>query len=160
MNRINIMSKKTQSSGRAAQASRPPFPVWAAIAGIVIVAAIAVAAVVLLQGDGASQPLPPTISVAEAAAKRDAGALILDVREPSEWAAGHVQGATLIPLGSLASRVSEVPKDKDVVVVCRTGVRSAQGRDILQKAGFTRVTSMVGGLTAWQNQGLTLVKGQ
>jgi rhodanese-related sulfurtransferase len=154
------MSKKTQSSGRALHISRSQFPIWTVIAGIVVLVAVAATAVVLLHGNGAIQPLPPTITVAEAAAKRDAGAFILDVREPSEWVSYHMTGATLIPLGSLASRVNEVPKDKDVVVVCHSGNRSAQGRDILIKAGFSRVTSMSGGLVAWQSQGLPLVKGQ
>lgn len=104
-------------------------------------------------------PLPTEISIQEAAAQRDAGAFILDVREPSEWNEFHVPGSTLIPLGQLQSRVNEVPKDKPVVVVCRSGNRSKPGRDILKQAGFTNVTSMNGGLTQWKNQGLPTVSG-
>ena len=62
---------------------------------------------------------------------------MLDVRQPDEWAAGHIEGATLIPLGELADRVAEVPADRQVVVVCRSGNRSAQGRDILLGAGLS-----------------------
>ena len=98
--------------------------------------------------------------MAQASQKRSQGAFILDVREPSEWTQFHIQGATLIPLGDLPNRLNEVPKDKEVVVVCRTGVRSAQGRDILLKAGFTKVTSMAGGMNAWQAQGLQIATGQ
>ncbi len=97
--------------------------------------------------------------MAEAAAKRDAGAFILDVREPSEWADYHISGATLIPLGQLPARVNEVPHDKEVVVVCHSGNRSAKGRDILAQAGFTNVTSMSGGLIAWQAANLPTVSG-
>ena len=91
--------------------------------------------------------------------KQKGGAFILDVREPSEWTQFHIQGATPIPLGSLPNRLAEVPKDRPVVVVCRTGHRSAQGRDILLQAGYTQVTSMTGGLTEWQAQGLPVASG-
>ncbi len=103
--------------------------------------------------------LPPEISVNEAVAKQQAGAFILDVREPSEWNDAHIAGATLIPLGELASRLSELPKDKQIVVVCRSGNRSAQGRDILLNNGFTQVTSMAGGLNQWKAAGYPTVSG-
>jgi len=97
--------------------------------------------------------LPAEVSVAEAAAKRDAGAFILDVRTPEEWNEFHVPGSTLIPIDQLPNRVAEVPKDKEVVVVCRSGNRSATGRDVLLKAGYPQVTSLAGGLTTWRSAG-------
>jgi rhodanese-related sulfurtransferase len=97
--------------------------------------------------------LPAEVSVAEAAKKRDAGAFILDVRTPEEWNEYHVPGSTLIPIDQLSNRVAEVPKDKEVVVVCRSGNRSATGRDVLLKAGYPQVTSLAGGLTAWRSAG-------
>ena len=103
--------------------------------------------------------LASTVSVAEAAALRDAGAFVLDVREPDEWAAGHIPGAMLIPLGELQSRASEVPADRSIVVVCRSGNRSAQGRDILLNAGYGAVTSMAGGMTDWTAAGLPIETG-
>lgn len=102
---------------------------------------------------------PLEISVEEAVAKRDAGAFILDVRQPEEWNEYHVPGSTLIPLGELASRVDELPHDQEIVVVCRSGNRSATGRDILLEAGFTQVTSMAGGLTEWKAAGYPTVSG-
>jgi rhodanese-related sulfurtransferase len=93
------------------------------------------------------------VSVAEAAALRDAGAFMLDVREPDEWAAGHIPGATLIPLGTLESRLNELPTDRDIVVVCRSGNRSAQGRDVLRANGLDRSTSMAGGMNDWVSAG-------
>ena len=104
-------------------------------------------------------PLPLQVSVTEAAARRDQGAFILDVREQAEWNEVHIPGATLIPLGTLADRVKEVPDDREIVVVCRSGNRSQAGRDILLQAGFTRVTSMAGGMNEWRAAGHPTVAG-
>jgi rhodanese-related sulfurtransferase len=103
--------------------------------------------------------LSTEVSVAEAAKLRDQGAFILDVREQSEWDQFHIPGATLIPLGSLPDQLAKIPKDKTVIVVCRTGRRSAEGRDILLKAGYEKVTSMTGGVTEWQSKGLPIETG-
>lgn len=85
---------------------------------------------------------------------RATGAIvIIDVREPEEYAVGRIPGATLIPLGELAKRTSEVPTDKPVVMVCRSGNRSGQAVQILQKAGFTNVHNMTGGMNAWTAAG-------
>ena len=108
---------------------------------------------------GSQQALPPAISVADALAFREAGAFILDVRQPEEWAAGHIPDATLIPLGDLPARIAEVPKDRQVVVVCRSGNRSAQGRDILLGAGHPSVTSMAGGMNDWAAAGYPTTTG-
>lgn len=104
--------------------------------------------------------LPAEVSVADAKALRDAGAFMLDVREPEEWSAVHMPGATLVPLGALESRLSEIPKDRQIVVVCRSGNRSAAGRDMLKKAGFTNVTSMSGGMNVWQASGYPVTSGR
>ena len=99
------------------------------------------------------------VSVAEAVKLRDAGAFVLDVRQPEEWEQVHIPGATLIPLGELQVRSDELPKDAKVLVVCRSGNRSQQGRQILLAAGFTTVTSMAGGVTQWQLEGNPVVSG-
>jgi rhodanese-related sulfurtransferase len=103
--------------------------------------------------------LPAEISAAEASAKRDAGAFVLDVREPDEWKESHIPGSTLIPLGELAARVKDVPRDREVIVVCRSGNRSRTGRTLLINADFTQVTSLAGGLTAWAAANLPTVAG-
>jgi phage shock protein E len=102
-------------------------------------------------GAGAAAPaaLPAEVDVAKAKDLQTAGAFVLDVREPEEWVAGHIDGATLIPLGELPDRVKEVPADRQVVVVCRSGNRSQAGRDILLDAGLPSVTSMAGGVNDW-----------
>jgi rhodanese-related sulfurtransferase len=107
----------------------------------------------------ATAPLLTEVDVDTAAALVERGAFLLDVREPAEWAAGHVDGATLIPLGDLPARLAEVPRDRQVVVMCRTGHRSAQGRDILLQAGYPSVTSMTGGITEWLARGRQVVTG-
>jgi rhodanese-related sulfurtransferase len=102
---------------------------------------------------------PREVSVSEAAAKRDAGALIVDVREASEWTEYHIPGAILIPLGTLADHLNDLPRDKEIIVVCRSGSRSAKGRDILRSAGFQQVTSLTGGVSMWKAQGYPVASG-
>jgi sulfur dioxygenase len=76
----------------------------------------------------------------------------LDVREPDEYVGplGHIKDAILIPLGQLSARAGEIPKDKPVVAVCRSGGRSARATDILTKAGFERVANLKGGMLRWR----------
>ncbi len=78
--------------------------------------------------------------------------VVLDVREPEEYGGplGHIDGAKLIPLGSLAARSTEVPTDRPIVAVCRAGGRSAQATVILQRAGFTDVANLAGGMLRWR----------
>ena len=133
-----------------------------------LVLVLALAAIVAACGGSAAQPagsgapaaLPAEVGVDEAAKIRDAGGVIVDVREPSEWAEGYIEGAVLISLGDLAGRAGELPKDKQIVVVCRSGNRSKEGRDILLSAGLTSVTSMAGGVRDWAASGRPLVTGQ
>ena len=134
---------------------------------LVVVALIATAAMLLRQpapsgsvnNAPSSSDLPNEVSVAKASDLRDQGAFILDVRTPEEWAEFHIPGSTLIPVDELESRVNEVPRGQQVVVVCRSGNRSAVGRDILKDASFDQVTSMAGGLNAWRSDGLETVTG-
>jgi glyoxylase-like metal-dependent hydrolase (beta-lactamase superfamily II)/rhodanese-related sulfurtransferase len=86
---------------------------------------------------------------------------IVDVREPDEFdgALGHIGEAKLIPLGELAPRAGELSRDRPVVAVCRSGGRSAQAVVILQKAGFTRVANLAGGMLRWRANGYPVVGG-
>ncbi len=129
--------------------------------GIVAVAALIIALLVL-SGGGSSptaaavdiNQLPSVISVEDAYQFYQSGeAFVLDVREQSEWDEYHAPNTTLIPLGELPNRVNEVPKDRPIIVVCRSGNRSDAGRDALLDAGFTNVTSMDGGLSTWRSLG-------
>jgi rhodanese-related sulfurtransferase len=129
------------------------------LSGFVIVLGVFAIACASAPSATTGKTLPPEISVTDAVAKRNAGAFILDVRESEEWNEFHVPNSKLIPLGTLAARVTELPRDKEIVVVCRSGNRSQSGRDILLKAGFTSVTSMAGGLTQWKSAGHPTVTG-
>lgn len=88
------------------------------------------------------------------------GALLLDVREPAEYAAIHAPEAKLIPLGDVSSRLKEIEayKDKPIAVMCRSGHRSAKAVALLRDAGFTQVSNVQGGIQAWEQAGLTVVK--
>lgn len=79
----------------------------------------------------------------------NAALFLLDVREPDEYAAGHIDGATLIPLGSLQSRAAELPKDRPIVVYCRSGRRSAEAVSQLHALGFDTAVNLTGGYTRW-----------
>jgi len=79
---------------------------------------------------------------------RAAGAVIIDVREPDEYAEGHVAGARSLPLSELPARAQEVPNDQTVYLVCGGGGRSTQAADLLSEAGHD-VRSVAGGTRAW-----------
>jgi rhodanese-related sulfurtransferase len=96
------------------------------------------------------------ISVAQAYQKYQQGAFFLDVRSQEEWDQVHIANSTLIPLDQLSNKLSDLPKDRDIVVVCLSGHRSEEGVSILQKDGFSRATCMKGGLTAWKAAGYSL----
>jgi rhodanese-related sulfurtransferase len=78
---------------------------------------------------------------------------LIDVRTAEEFASGHIAGAVNISLQELPARLSEVPKDRPVVLYCRSGNRSAQAMDVLKASGYTNIYDM-GGIIAWQSAGL------
>lgn len=87
-------------------------------------------------------------------------ALVLDVREESEYKAGHILNSKLIPLGKLGERAGELEKYKEqpVVVVCRSGHRSGMACALLGKQGFTQAYNLAGGMMAWQKANLPVEK--
>lgn len=103
--------------------------------------------------------LPLEVNVRDTFAFYERGGYILDVRTPEEWAAGHVPGATLIPLDELSNRLSELPQDEDIYIICRSGNRSASARDILLQNGFEQVTSVGGGFNNWSANGYPVETG-
>jgi rhodanese-related sulfurtransferase len=110
-------------------------------------------------GGALAADLPPEVSIEEAHELYETGVFVLDVREQDEWNQVHIPNTTLIPLGQLAERANELPKGQPIVVICRSGNRSAQGRDILLQAGFTSVTSVAGGMNAWASAGFPTTTG-
>jgi rhodanese-related sulfurtransferase len=125
---------------------------------VILVAAVLLGAIFLSSAGQASQDFPAFVSVQRAhELYQQEDVFVLDVREPFEWDEVRIPNTTLIPLGDLAGRVNEVPKGAKIVVVCRSGNRSQEGRDILLKAGFENVTSMNGGVVNWLSMGYPTV---
>lgn len=87
-------------------------------------------------------------------------ATVVDVREATEFATGHLPDAKNIPLGELSKRVGELDKFKNrsVILVCKSGARSNSAAGVLAKAGFADVVNLDGGIAAWQKAGLPLAK--
>ena len=106
------------------------------------------------------EPTPATsaeadeITPAEFQARREAGdpSLLLDVRNPVEIEICRIEGSTVIPLPELASRLGELPRDRPIVVHCKSGARSAQAADLLRAAGFGPVTNLTGGILRWAEE--------
>ena len=85
---------------------------------------------------------------------------ILDVREPAEYAEGHIADSTLIPLGQLANHLSKLPQDRPIIAVCRSGNRSSVAMSVLTQAGFTNALNLRGGMLAWARNGLPVKRGK
>jgi rhodanese-related sulfurtransferase len=144
---------RTRRSPRATRRLRsrePNYRTWTIAA--VVLALLAGAYFILRPHSG----LPSEVSAGQAYDMYRSGATFVDVRTQGEWDQGHIPNSTLIPLEQLPNRVDEIPRDKDIVVVCRSGVRSKEGATVLGQAGFTRVTCLSGGLQAWAAAGYPL----
>jgi rhodanese-related sulfurtransferase len=101
----------------------------------------------------------PEVSATEVAAGLASDELVaVDVREPQEWAAGHISGAVWIPMGEIAARVVELPSDRRLAIVCRSGARSEMVADAFHAAGYDAV-NMAGGMLAWLRVGLPIEPG-
>jgi rhodanese-related sulfurtransferase len=96
----------------------------------------------------------PTVSAADAAAR---GVLLVDVREPHEIAEVAVPGALAIPLRTLPGRLAELPRDRTVGFICRSGNRSAGATRAARRAGLDAV-NVAGGVLAWARAGLPLTR--
>ena len=120
----------------------------------------ALAAVLGLMLVALQLPASQGIDAKQAQTMVSQGALLLDVREPAEYAAIHAPNAKLIPLGEVGSRLSELEayKNKPIAVMCRSGRRSAKAVALLQEAGFTQVSNVQGGIQAWEQAGLEVIK--
>lgn len=102
----------------------------------------------------------PEVSPAEAKRLVETkNALIVDVREPDEWAEARIPGAKHLPLGQLPERQAEVPRDRTVVLQCRSGARSGRATRALLAAGYRDVVNLKGGIQAWAAEDLPLEHG-
>ena len=125
------------------------------LVGLVVVSGGAFLASLLRRSGG------PAISVVDATLlinREDA--LVLDVRDPAEFAGGHIPEAKNVPLAKLGERISELAqyKERPIVVVCASGMRSATACNQLAKAGFTQVKNLDGGMGRWSEANLPLTR--
>jgi rhodanese-related sulfurtransferase len=82
--------------------------------------------------------------------------MLLDVREPHEWQAGHAPGAVHLPMGTISERASQLPTDRQIICVCHLGQRSALVTEALCRAGWDAV-NLIGGMESWAASGLPVV---
>jgi rhodanese-related sulfurtransferase len=114
-------------------------------------------------------PAIPTIDVREADRRRREGSgggaagaaspLVVDVREPNEFAAVRLEGVALVPMSTFAARFEELPRDRPLLVMCAAGSRSAAATAHLLRNGWTDVANVAGGITEWEKAGLPVVRG-
>lgn len=95
------------------------------------------------------------ISATDLKRRMDAGddIQLIDVRQPDEWAFAKIEGAKLIPLGEILNRMGEIDENRETVIHCKMGMRSARAVEALQRAGFKGdLKNLKGGITAWSNE--------
>ncbi len=160
------MAKKTPShkapsakttARKASRSSPSPLLTWVVLGAVAILLIYAVSQQIAYANR--RNVRIPEVDSQQAFEMYQRGAFILDVRQPEEWNEGHIPNATLIPLDQLAQRVNELPRDREIVVVCRSGNRSREGTLILLENGFKQVSSMAGGVLDWAEKGYPLVQG-
>ncbi len=105
-----------------------------------------------------NRPQVAQINPDEAHQRQAAGAVIVDVREPDEWRSGHIPGAVHIPLGKLGAHVARFDKSQELIVVCRSGNRSAAAVGALAQAGYAQVSNLQGGMIAWNFRRLPVTR--
>jgi rhodanese-related sulfurtransferase len=112
-------------------------------------------AVVADPAEAETLSLPDMVDVQTVAEIKDRDdVLVLDVREQWEYDAGHIPGVTLLPMGEIPGRMSEIPTDQTVILTCRSGNRSGQVADFLRQQGYENVHNMSGGILEWESAGL------
>lgn len=97
-------------------------------------------------------PLEIDVQTLKALQADKAGITVLDVREAEEVAVGKIAGSLHIPLGALAQRLAELPKDRWIIAQCRSGGRSLKATHWLRQQGFHQTSNLAGGITAWAQQ--------
>lgn len=113
----------------------------------------------VVTGVAAGAPATPQVGARAARARLDEGALLLDVRELDEWEVEHAPRAQLVPMATVKANLARLPRDRRIVVVCRSGGRSAAVTDSLRAWGYDAV-NLAGGMCAWAAAGLPVVTGR
>lgn len=105
------------------------------------------------------QPKFPDMTVREASAylaEHPADAILIDVREPDEYQPRHATGAINIPMSEFVARIGEVPQDRDALIICEHGVRSANVVQYLRRHGYDRAINVDGGTEEWEAAGMPM----
>jgi rhodanese-related sulfurtransferase len=129
-----------------------------------IVENIVLIAVALISGGMLLWPLinkatgGPELDTLAATRLMNDGAFVVDVRESAEFSAGHLTNAKHIPVGDIDKRIGDIPSGKPVLVYCATGTRSGKAASVLKKAGRDQIFNLGGGIAAWKQAGLPVVK--
>jgi rhodanese-related sulfurtransferase len=139
-----------------------------ALAALLMVGAMSVACMTIATAGEPAATAPAAAAAAVAPMSQEAllehqsrhpdHLLVLDVRTPQEYAEGHVPGAVNVPYDQLASRLAEIPKDKDVVLYCKSGRRAGIAADVLAANGYTRLSHLEGDMPAWAAKGHAVEK--
>lgn len=117
---------------------------WIAIAAVLIIATLS-ASCYAQSNNGFDYSIEEALNLWQ-----NKEAIIIDVRTQGEYAEGHIPGVANIPLDQLEKRTDEIPKDQKVLLICRSGNRSAKGTTLLRNSGFDNVFNITGGMLAWQ----------
>lgn len=124
-----------------------------ALIGIAVVSGLMLAWPMIQRGgSGALDTLGATRLI------NDSNAIVLDVRQPAEFAAGHVPNARNIPMSDLEKRIGELPAGRPIIVCCASGARSSRATSTLRRLGREQVFNLSGGIGAWQSAGLPTAK--
>ncbi len=137
--------------------AQPLPPVKFLIENLFLVAAAVVSGAMLFWPILNRQMAGAMVNTMQATRLINDGAVLLDVRESSEFSAGHVNGSRHIPVGEIATRAGELPAGKPVVVICASGARASRAASALRKAGRADVHCLEGGLAGWKRAGLPVV---
>ena len=159
------MSRRTKRIQRARKtnpryrSSRSLRTVW--LVALILVSVFGVGFIAVeITSELAPWQLSDEISPNDARKEIGSGAVVLDVRTHDDFVAGHIEKSLWMPLEELPSLMQALPRDRLIITVCNTGLRSIQARYILQEDGFTQVTSLKGGLNAWVDAGFQVVYGE
>jgi rhodanese-related sulfurtransferase len=134
---------------------------WLVLAALLVVAACGAQPAPAPGAMGSASAAAVKISVADLKGQLDRKEtlLLLDVRSAEEYANdGHVAGSTLIPLPELERRLRELPTDRPIVCICRSGNRSTTACDLLARQGFTQLLNVQGGMIAWAQAGYPITR--
>ncbi|MBN1439296.1 MAG: rhodanese-like domain-containing protein [Anaerolineales bacterium] len=155
-------SVRNRKPGRTGRYGRSRFSIpttWKPVLAVAAAIALIVIFLAAVRG-GLNSQSGTDLSPAQAMEQISNGAVVLDVRTYEEFIGGHIENSLWIPLAELSARWNTLPRDRPIILVCRSGVLSDQARDMLEGAGVENAVSLSGGLQAWVAAGFPTVAGE